>query len=277
MTTKPSFTTANGLATLGAKAVRLRDQLENRFLHWAAECRAEVMAFPPLMRVADLDKLDYFRNFPHLVTIASRIRSDCLGADYASGASVNSIPSSHMDPSGYVLPSAACYSIYIDLRDSVIDGPKYVTTVANCFRNEDEYKGLQRLWGFTMREIVCIADSETVKSHLDSFKRRISAFAEEICLPLEKRMATDPFYQQQSSRALMQSLFPVKEEFVYGDSVAIASVNYHRNFFGERCNIRLADGTAAHSGCVAFGIERWLHALFDRFGEDFEIAAHTMK
>lgn len=275
MTTKPPFTTANGLATLGAKAVRLRDQLENEFLQWAAECSAEVMAFPPLMRVADLDKLDYFRNFPQLVTIASRLRSDSLAVDYASGASINSIPPSHMDTSEYVLPSAACYNIYLDLRDSIINGPKYVTTVANCFRNEDEYEGLQRLWGFTMREIVCIADAETVRAHLDSFKRRISAFADKIGLPLEKQTATDPFYQQQSSRALMQSLFPVKEEFVYAGSVAIASVNYHRNFFGERCNIRLANGTAAHSGCVAFGIERWLHALFDRFGEDFEIAVHA--
>lgn len=271
MSTKYSFATANGLATLGPAAVQLRDQLENRFLQWAAECRAEVMAFPPLMRVEDLDKLDYFRNFPHLVTVASRIRPDCIPGNYANGASVNSIPASHIGPSNYVLPSAACYSIYIDLHDSMIHEPKYVTTVANCFRNEDEYEGLQRLWGFTMREIVCIADSDTVKTHLDSFKRRIAGFAEDIDLPLEKQMATDPFYQQQSSRALMQSLFPVKEEFVYGGSVAIASANYHRNFFGERCNIRLADGSPAHSGCVAFGIERWIHALFDRFGNDFAL------
>jgi seryl-tRNA synthetase len=273
MTAKPSFTTANGLATLGAKLIRLRNQLESRFLQWADEWNAEAMLFPPLMRVADLDKLDYFRNFPHLVTIASRIRPECLTADYPNSSPVDSIPSSHLDSSQYVLPSAACYSIYIHLRDSVLDAPKYVTTVATCFRNENEYKGLQRLLGFTMREIVCIGDSETVKTYLDTFKRRLSAFAAEIDLPLEKQVATDPFYQPQSSRALVQSLFPVKEEFVYGGSVAIASGNFHRNFFGERCNIRMADGSLAHSGCVAFGIERWLHALIDRFGEDVDIEA----
>ena len=276
MATKPSYTAVGGLATLRANAVRVRDQLETRFLRWAAECGADVMTFPPLTRVADLDKLDYFRNFPHLVTTTSRIRSDSLAAEYADGPSVTSIPSSHMNPSEYVLPSAACYSIYIDMRDSVIDGPKYVTTSAHCFRNEEVYKGLERLWGFTMLEIVCIAESDTVKSHLESFKQRIAAFAEEMDLPLGRQIATDPFFQPQSSRALMQSLFPVKEEFVYDGSVAIASANYHRNFFGERCNIRLPDGSPAHSGCVAFGMERWLHALFDRFGHDFEIPARTM-
>jgi len=215
MTTKTSFTTTNGLATLGTKLIGLKDQLESRFLQWAAECSAEAMLFPPLMRVADLDNLDYFRNFPHLVTVASRIKPDCLTVDYPNRSPIDSIPSAHMDSSEYVLPSAACYNIYIHMRDSVLDKPKYVTTVATCFRNENAYNGLQRLWGFTMREIVCIGDSETVKTYLESFKKRIADFAAEIDLPLEKQVATDPFYQPQGSRALAQSLFPVKEEFVF--------------------------------------------------------------
>jgi hypothetical protein len=61
-------------------------------------------------------------------------------------------------------------------------------------------------------------------------------------------------------------LFPVKEEFVFGDSLAIASVNFHRNFFGERCAITLPDGGPAFTSCVAFGLERWLAALADHFG-----------
>ena len=65
----------------------------------------------------------------------------------------------------------------------------------------------------------------------------------------------------------MQQLFPVKEEFVYNGSLAIASVNFHRNFFGERLDIRTGDGAYAFSGCVAFGLERWISALGDHFGE----------
>jgi hypothetical protein len=63
----------------------------------------------------------------------------------------------------------------------------------------------------------------------------------------------------------MQKLFPTKEEFLYDGKLAIASVNFHRNFFGERCDIRLPDGSAAFTGCVAFGLERWLSALGDLF------------
>lgn len=260
----------DGLATLGPDAVEIRQLLERLFLSWAAESKAETMLFPPLVPIKDLDGLDYFRNFPHLALMASGIRPEILEEKYVKAPRVEVIPSSDLSPSNYALPSAACYSIYLHLRNSSLEVPKYVTTVASCFRNETHYEGLKRLWAFTMREIVCIGPAEAVKAHLRNFKDRLLGFANSIELPLEIQVASDPFYQSQSSRAIMQQLFPVKEEFVYEGSVAIASVNFHRNFFGERCNISTANEEKAYSGCVAFGIERWLHALLDRFNGDVD-------
>jgi hypothetical protein len=78
--------------------------------------------------------------------------------------------------------------------------------------------------------------------------------------------ATDPFFDPNGARTVMQKLFPVKEEFLFGGDLAIASVNFHRNFFGEKCRIGRPDGSAAYTGCVAFGIERWLAALGEHFG-----------
>jgi seryl-tRNA synthetase len=268
MSEKFLFNVTNGLATLGPAAVRIRELLEARFLAWAGECGAEPMLFPPLMKVEDLDGLDYFRNFPHLALIASRIRPDYLTDEYTKAQSTRTIPNAHLTASEYVLPSAACYNIYLHLRNTVLESAKYVTTVAGCFRNEQEYNGLARLWGFSMREIVCIGPAEAVQAHLTSCKQRVVDFAAAIGLPLEIQVASDPFYQPLSSRAVMQKLFPVKEEFVYCGTVAIASVNFHRNFFGERCNILTKDEQPAFSGCQAFGIERWLYALLDYFKQD---------
>lgn len=259
------FEVHGGLVTLEPEGLRMKEALEERFLSWAAECGAAPMAFPPLMRVKDLDGLDYFRNFPHLPLIVSRLAPDRLQEDYARGGSREEIPAGHLLDAEYTLPSAACYNIYLHLRGRALDGPRYVTTVAACFRNEQKYDELRRLWAFTMREIVCIGTTEEVQAHVVGFKERILAFANRLGLGLEIETATDPFYEPQSSRALMQKLFPQKEELVYGGSVAIGSLNYHRNFFGERCNIRTADGQPAFTGCVAFGLERWMHALLDRF------------
>ncbi|WP_165818518.1 hypothetical protein [Frankia canadensis] len=55
--------------------------------------------------------------------------------------------------------------------------------------------------------------------------------------------------------------------------MAIAFTNLHRTFFGERAEIAL-DGEPAHTSCVAFGLERWLHVLGGRFAGDWD-AAHA--
>lgn len=275
---EPLFHVNAGLATLGPEVVALRTALEDRFLGWAAEVNAPRMLFPALIRAAELEKLDYFKNFPHLAVVASHIIPERLEAHYAKGGTVaDGIPSADLSDGQYVLPSAACYNIYLHLKGTVLNGPRYVTTVATCFRNENSYTELQRLWSFSMREIVCLGTAEEVEQHLRSFKERILSFASGLGMTLDIEVASDPFYQPGSSRAIMQKLFPQKEEMLYGRSLAIASLNFHRNFFGERCQIKTADGQPAFTGCVAFGIERWLHALLDRFAGDVDAAVAAVE
>jgi seryl-tRNA synthetase len=263
----PDLDVREGFATLGPGMVRLRDLLEARFLAWAAEHGAGPMLFPPLMKVEDLERFDYFRNFPHLPLLVSPLRPERLPEVAKTGLPGGEAGTDDLAAAGWALPSAACYNIYLHLTGTVLETARYVTTVATCFRNEERYDGLRRLRGFTMREIVCIGTREEVQDHLRAFKTRVTAFGERLGLGLTIEAGSDPFYQPQSGRALLQQLFPQKEELLYGGTVAIASLNFHRNFFGERCRIRAADGQPAFSGCVAFGIERWLHALLDRHGD----------
>jgi seryl-tRNA synthetase len=44
------------------------------------------------------------------------------------------------------------------------------------------------------------------------------------------------------------------------------SFNYHREHFGETWGLRSEAGDAAHTGCVAFGIDRLAVALFATHG-----------
>lgn len=266
--TNPGFSTRAGLATLGPELVGLRTALEAQFLRWAAECGATPMLFPPLMRVEDLDRFDYFLNFPQLPLMVAGIRAECLHDISTRGVPLQTVAGGELATAVYALPSAACYNIYLHFEKTALAGPLYVTTVANCFRNEQHYDDLRRLWGFTMREIVCLGTHEEVQAHLVRFKQKVLGLGERLGLELRVEPGSDPFYQPQSPRSRMQKLFPQKEEFLYGGSLAIASVNFHRNFFGERCSITTSDGQAAFTGCVAFGIERWLYALLERFDHD---------
>jgi seryl-tRNA synthetase len=49
---------------------------------------------------------------------------------------------------------------------------------------------------------------------------------------------------------------------------AISSANYHEAHFGETFALRLNDGSAAHTACIGFGLERIALALFRRHGPD---------
>jgi seryl-tRNA synthetase len=262
-----------GLATLGPDALALRNALDERFSGWGRLCDAHPTAYPTLVDVRKLSRIDYFKNFPHLATLAAGLDQAAM-ENYAAGGDVTSLPAAHLADAAYALPSAACYSVYLDLDGQVLPEPHYVTTVANCFRREDHFDGLRRLLGFTMREIVCVGEREAVLGHIARYQQLIGDYLAEIELPVEVAIASDPFFDPDASRALMQQLFPVKREFVYGGSLAIASVNYHRNFFGERCRISLPSGEPAFSGCVAFGLERWLAALTDHF-TDLDLAGIT--
>ena len=178
-----------------------------------------------------------------------------------------------MAPASLALPSAACYSSYLAIRGTTLGSePLRITTRATCFRRESAYEGLRRLHGFTMREIICIGSRETVLDHLAALKQRMHRFLVQVGLAFQVDVAEDPFFDPNGARSIMQKLFPVKEEFLVGGRLAVASVNYHRNFFGERCSIRLADGSPCFTGCVAFGLERWLAALGERFGDDADQA-----
>jgi hypothetical protein len=85
-----------------------------------------------------------------------------------------------------------------------------------------------------------------------------------------RQEANDPFYQRDGARSLHQRLAPVKWEFVHRGT-ALASVNAHRDFFGERCSIgRQGSPEPAFTSCVGYGLERWISALVDRYRADWD-------
>ncbi len=258
----------DGLVTLGPRFVAAMRMLDDKIRAWAREIGAVERQYPPLVRVSDLDKLDYFTSFPHLGLAVTRVADEALDHVHEQ-TKEGAIAPDCLCGSHLMLPSAACYPVYIGMGGTALEGPSYVTTLARCFRKEDYFDGLRRLLGFTMREIVCIGSAEDVQAFLKTFRQRVQGLGEQLGLMLAVETATDPFFKKDGAKAKMQQLFPVKEEFVFGGDLAIASVNFHRNFFGERCGIEYRE-EPAFTGCVAFGLERWLHALSTVHGEALE-------
>ena len=270
----------SGLLTVNGAAVEVWRRLDAIFRAWAKSVGAAEYQFPPVLSIEALNRADYFSSFPHLTTLATCLRDDSVAAlkAEASRQPLTDIEAQYLADASYVLPAAACYSVYDHFHDRELPADLYVTVLSPCFRREEYYEAAKRQWAFWMREIVCVGRLESVTSFLDGFKKRISDFLTEAHFPFTIDEATDPFFDRHDSKLIMQRMNPLKHEFRYKSSLAIASVNFHRNFFGERFGIRDHTGSPTFSGCVAFGMERWLYSLIQEYGSNWEsypTAFHT--
>lgn len=175
-------------------------------------------------------------------------------------------------------PPAVCYHHYPRHSDSTLDGRgSIVTAVGRCYRNEYDANSphpVERLGAFTMREIIAIGDAGLIDRLRDDLMGRVSVWLTELALEGHIEIATDPFFTSEArGRMLMQRMLPLKYELRLrvdpdGRSVAAASFNNHEQHFGKAFSILLPSGDHAHSGCVAFGWERWVIAFVNQHGPD---------
>jgi acyl carrier protein len=177
-------------------------------------------------------------------------------------------------------PPAVCYHHYPSVSDSTLDGgASIVTALGRCFRNEYDASSChpaERLAAFTMREIIGVGDAAMVERLRNDLMDRVSAWMKELGLDGHVEVATDPFFTSEArGRLLMQQMLPLKYELRLrvdpdGRSVAAASFNNHQQHFGRAFSILLPSGEHAHSGCIAFGWERWMIAFVNQHGPDDE-------
>ncbi len=264
----------NGQSVLSGPVLHLFDALDRAFLRMAGVWDATEYRFPTLIAARELHRIDYFRSFPHMATFAVCLDpdDDNVGAfvdgpvlDPADGLALTKAR-----PITEVLTPAACYHLYIHLQGSRLDAPRYLTTRNTCFRKEEWFAPLQRQWSFSMREIVAMGTRDEVQQFLDRTRALVDRLFSALDLPFAWETATDPFFRPASNlKHLAQRLNPTKLEAVFDGRLAIASVNLHQDHFGGTYEIS-RESEDAYSGCVAFGLERWVHAFIHHFGPDPE-------
>jgi seryl-tRNA synthetase len=262
---------AEGQSALTGAALALMRRLDGLFLDLAAACGAEDHVFPPFLPAAALDRIDYFESFPHLATFPVNLERSDANLKKFSCAAVGAddrVQLTGIEAPAQVLTPSACYHFYRLFEGHRFDKPVYVTTQTQCFRREDHYVPLERQWAFAMREIVCIGTASEVEEFLAAYRQRVSALLERLGVAASWERATDPFFNPTgNSKYVMQQLLPIKHELVFDGRLAIGSVNFHHDHFGRAFDMRRG-GEPLHSGCVAFGVERWVAAIVQQFGAD---------
>jgi len=249
--------TSAGQVALSGLALDVFDAVDHSVRGWARSLGALEHRYPSMIDVGVLERAGQLESFPQHVTLASHPVEDRrpLGITAA-------------------LAPAVCYHAYPEWEGKTIGPePSLLTAVGRCYRYEDgNHVPLERLWEFTMREIIVLGTRDQVEGVRQSLVSQVSDLVTALALDATIDVASDPFFAAgDEGRRLMQQAGALKHELqlavdATGRSIAAASFNHHHDFFGTRFDIRLADGAPAHSGCIAFGLERWVLAILAQHG-----------
>jgi hypothetical protein len=223
--------------------------------------------------LATLARADYFRSFPQWLTAASHLSADEGDLERVATADDPAAEArTSLAPADSALLPAVCYHCYARFAGSTLEDSTVVTAQQLCWRHEGERLApLERGWAFSMRELVCLGSSDDVRAFLSRGRTRAVRLAVKLGLAAGIVEAEDPFFAPTArGKGLLQRVKGLKRELVLplggGRTIAAASVNDHEEFFGEAFDIRISSGEWASSGCVAFGVERWMLAVLAAYG-----------
>jgi seryl-tRNA synthetase len=239
--------------------------------------------YPTLIPAKVLGRCGYFSSFPQSVTMVTHLVEDYDRIEHFRQANAETTDLIVPDFTAFTTPEACispavCYHCYLAREGETLTDCNVVTCVGKCFRYEStNITGLDRLWDFTMREVVFVGTSEQVSSRRAKGIDLVMEQLDRYDLEVQVETANDPFfsaayatktYYQTRSDLKYEVRLAVEPDERGARSIACGSFNLHEDFFGKTFTITASDGKPAFTGCVAWGLERWILACFTQHGFD---------
>ncbi|MBF0180990.1 MAG: hypothetical protein HQM03_13290 [Magnetococcales bacterium] len=273
--------TGDGVYALGPLVAGLCRFFENRLFALGLAHGGRIHRFPGMIPAEFLEKIQYFKNFPHSLNFVSHLREDLdLIERFASETHCRDgllqTPPQAFSQVRHLLSPTVCHNYYLFLANRrLTEDPTAATAQGSCYRYESiNMQTLERLWNFSMWEVIFVGSAPRVKEALVNAGREASRLLQEWGLAYRVENATDPFFIREfGMQAGFQNIHDLKHEYrarlpFKEGTLAVGSRNYHMDFFGRHMAITLENGAPAHSGCMGFGLERLAFALLAQYGND---------
>lgn len=280
--TKQVVSHGQGLFSFQGEFAELMQAFDRMLGGIAKEFGAFEQDHPSVWPIDLYHKIDYFAEYPHhamlMTSVKDRyqIRTD-FAAKYGKKNKFDCIALSEheLEDVRFGAPNACCDCCYYSLSGTQMDTDKMYTTRNKVVRNENSNRsGLDRLRSFTQRDIVAIGTAAHVKQKREQIIQAVIKLLETFDLAATLETAHDPFFGndtaiknifQYMSNAKLEILARINFNQTY---IAVGSINWHMDFFGKAFDFKDVQGDTAHSGCLGFGFERFIYALYCQFGVD---------
>jgi len=253
-------------------AVALYESVDGLFAGLARRHQARFRSYPAMIPIRTLQKCGYIHSFPQNIHLVSEIphRLDALQKVKETDC-LDEI--ARISP--FALSPAVCFHCYSELAGSKLREPLILTARGTCCRHEAPWRlGKHRLNEFGMREIVLFGDADFIETTRKQMMEEVWDLFESLGLDGKIETASDPFYfSEESAKGQLQLMGNMKYELVAdtgeeNGAFSIASFNNMGNALCKPFEVHDENGKPLHSGCVAFGLDRWVYALLSRYGPD---------
>lgn len=276
---------ARGQVALRGLALELLEFFDDAFVRGIANpASARREYYPSVMTAERVNRSNHFSSFPEHVHFVTHLREDLDILDAfarelraAGGWQPDLLDklARPMASPAIVLNPSVCYNCYAALENTTIEGEGLVVTArSRCHRYESgNHRTLARLMDFSMREVIYVGHPDFVKRERDRSIELLRGLVERWGLGSWMETANDPFFTNDFEvKASFQRQNDMKYELrmpLATGSVAVASSNYHAVTFGKAFNIQ-RNRRPVCTGCMGFGLERWIYAVFSQAGLDPE-------
>lgn len=230
----------DGLQVISGDIVKTLVSLENLTYRMSEEFNSERLWTPSHLSMDNAYKTGYMESFSNQVSI---------------------INSYHGEEKGMCSPTA-CYHCYSFLQGKSVLNKSY-TMSSKCTRIEEECTDLERLFNFTISEIVFVGTEKYCEDNLNKVMHLISQVLDQLGVKYFYEVASDPFFGDKSdlktnvqlksgSKIEIRVWVPNEDRHV-----AIGSINLHGKKFIDKFNIQDSEMTA----CFGWGLERFADVL----------------
>lgn len=267
-----------GLISLGKEAVDLFEYFDTVFRNIAMKLGAKEEKFPVLLGIDTMNHTGYYRRTPQYTMFCSDVTEDFAELEKMSKISfIKNNVEEVMKKPGFSLSPSACFHVYEKYQNKELANETIITLNQNVFRNEGRlnWDEFGRLRDYHVREIVFFGSEKYVEQTREKMLKEIKNVIHRLGIDAFVSVASDAFImpkmiKYKKYQLMERSKYEVRMSYRKDNSIAVASLNLHGTAFTDSFNISIQGEKNPVSGCIGFGIERWIMAFLAQFGTNVE-------
>ncbi len=256
-----------GMIYLNEIGLLLYNFFDNCFKELIYDYNLKIRKYPTLLPITTYKDTNYLRSSPQYAILCKSVIEDM--ENYKDNTNIEHYK---LAPALYALSPSACFHLYEELRNKELKKNTVFTFRQNVFRNEGRFNWneITRMRDYNVREIVFIGDYEFVNSVRENILHRTKNLVENLGLNYQICVASDPFtipkmLKYKKIQIANKLKYEIRLNVSENERVACGSFNLHGYNFSKSFNFSVA-GQDTVSGCIGFGIERWIICFLKQYG-----------